>query len=91
MRGAHEQVLDEIAVLHVHAGHTTAASLLLAVGGQRQGLDVAGVGDRDHHLLIGDQVLDVDLVLGVGDVSASLVAEALGDLGQLLLDDRKHA
>ena len=65
VRGADEQVLDEVAVLHVHPGHAAAAALLLAVGGQRQRLDVAGLGDRDHHLLVGDQVLDVDLVLGV--------------------------
>ena len=91
MRGAHEQVLDEVAVLHVHPGDPASAALLLAVGGQRQRLDVAGLGDRDHHLLVGDQVLDVDLVLGVGDLRAPLVAEALRDLRELLLDDRQHA
>ena len=77
MRGAHEQVLDEVAFLHFHPGHAAPAALLLAVGGQRQGLDVAALGDRYHHLLVGDQVLDVDLVLGVGDLRAALVAEAL--------------
>ena len=88
---ADEQVLDEVAVLHVHAADAAAAAVLLAVGVQRQRLDVAGVGDRDHHLLVGDQVLDVDLALGVDDLGAPLVAEALADLEQLLLDDREHA
>ena len=91
VRGAHEQVLDEVAVLHVHARHAAPAALLLAVGGERQRLDVAGLRDRDHHLLVGDQVLDVDLVLGVADLRAPLVAEALGDLRELLLDDGQHA
>ena len=73
-------MLDVVVVLHVHPGHADAAAALLAVGGERQRLDVAGVGDRDHHLLVGDQVLDVDLALGVGDLGAPLVAVGLGDL-----------
>ena len=84
-------MLDEVAVLHVHPGHAAPAALLLAVGGQRQRLDVAGVGDRDHHLLVGDQVLDVDLVLGMGDLRSPLIAEALGESRELLPDDRQHA
>ena len=91
VRRADEEVLDEVAVLHVHAHDAAAAAVLLAVGVQRQRLDVAGVGDRDHHLLVGDQVLDVDVALGVDDLGAALVAEALADLEQLLLDDREHA
>ena len=86
MRRGHEQVLDVVVVLRVHAGHADAAAMLLTVGGERQRLDVAGVRDRDHHLLIGDQVLDVDLALGEGDLGATLVAVLLGDLGELFLD-----
>jgi hypothetical protein len=48
------------------------------------------VRDRDDHLLVGDQVLDVDLVLGVGDLGAPVVAVALLDLEQLLLDQAHH-
>ena len=77
VRRGDEQVLDVVVVLHVHAGDADAAAALLAVGRQRQRLDVAGVGDRDHHLLVGDQVLDVDLALGVRDLGAALVAVAL--------------
>ena len=86
MGGADEEVLDVVAVLHVTALDPAATALLGAVGGQRQRLDVAGVGDRDDHLLVGDQVLDVDLVLAGRDVGAALVGEALGDLPELLLD-----
>ena len=66
-----------------------AAAALLAVGGERQRLDVARVRDRDDHLLVGDQVLDVEVVLGRRDLRAALVAVALGDLEQLLLDQRE--
>ena len=91
MRGGDEQMLDVVVVLHVHAGHADPAPTLLAVGRQRQRLDVARVGDRDDHLLVGDQVLDVDLALGVGDLGAALVAVGLGDLSQLVLDQAVDA
>jgi hypothetical protein len=84
-------VLDVVAVLHVHPGHADAAAVLLAVRGQRQRLDVARLRDRDDHLLVGDQVLDVDLVLGGRDLGAAIVGEALGDLAQLLLDEAQDA
>jgi hypothetical protein len=84
--GGDEQVLDVVVFLHVHAGDADPAPALLAVGRQRQRLDVARVGDRDHHLLVGDQVLDVDLALGVDDLGPPLVAVGLGDLRQFLLD-----
>jgi hypothetical protein len=82
-----EEVLDVVVLLHVHPGHAHAAAALLAIRGQRQRLDVARLRDRDDHLLVGDQVLDVELVLGVRDLGAALVAIALGDLRQLLLDE----
>ena len=42
MRGD-EEVLDVVLFLEVHAGHAVAAAPLLAVGGDRQPLDVAGL------------------------------------------------
>ena len=63
------------------------AAVLRAVGGDRQALDVAGGGDGDDHLLHGDHVLDVDLVLGGQDLGAAVVAVHLLDLEELLLDD----
>src|SRR4051794_22843136 len=47
VRRAHEEVLDVVAVLHVHPGHADAPAPLLTVGSQRQRLDVAAAGDRD--------------------------------------------
>ena len=73
-----EEVLDLVFFFEVHAGDADAAALLLAVGGDGQALDVAGLGDRDHHLLLGDQVFDVDLALVRHDLGAAVVVvEAL--------------
>jgi hypothetical protein len=89
VRRADEQVLDVVVFLEVHAGDANPATALLAVGGQRQRLDVARVRDRDDHLLVGDQILDVEVVLARGDHRAPLIAVALADLRQLLLDQRE--
>jgi hypothetical protein len=79
-------MLDEVAVLHVHSGHTAAAALLLAIGPERQRLDVASLRDRDHHLLVGDQVFNVDLILTRRDQRAAFICEALINFAELLLD-----
>ena len=87
VRRADVQVLDVVALLEVHPHHADAAAALLAVGRKRQALHVARAGDRDHHLLVGDHVLDVHVALEVGDLGAPLVAVTLLELVQLLHDD----
>ena len=84
-------MLDVVVVLHVHPGDALAPAVLHPVGGQRQRLDVAGLRDRDDHLLVGDQVLDVHVVFGVGDLRAPVVAVGLADLEQLLADEGHDA
>ena len=91
MRRAHEEVLDVVAVLHVHPGDADPAAVLHAVGRERQRLDVARLRDRDDHLLVGDQVLDVEVVLGGRDLRPALVAVGLRDLGELLIEDAVDA
>ena len=86
MRRADVEVLDVVALLHLHPHHPDAAAVLLAVGDQGQALDVAGVGERDHHLLVGDHVLDVHVALEVGELGPAFVAVALVELVQLLDD-----
>ena len=46
--------------------------------------------ERKNALLLLDQILDVDLVLDVLNLGAALVAELVGDGGQLLLEDLAH-
>ena len=82
-----EEVLDLVLFFEVHAGDADAAALLLAVGGDRQALDVAGLGDGDHHLLLGDEVFDVDVALVGHDLGAAVVVVEALDLAQLALDD----
>ena len=87
MRGGDEEVLDVVALFEVHPHDPDAAPVLGAIGRDRQALDVAGGSDGDDHLLDGDHVLDVDLVLGGEDLGAAVVAVHLLDLEQFLLDD----
>ena len=50
-------------------------------------LTVAGVGDGHDHILVGDEVLDIQVLLNLADLGAALVAKLLGDLAHLFLDD----
>ncbi len=74
VRRGHEQVLDVVLVLQVHPHHADATPPLLAVRRDRETLDVAGAGDRDHHVLLGDQVLELELALGGHDLGPAIVA-----------------
>ena len=91
VRRGDEQVLDPVVVLRVHPHHAHAPALLLAVGGGGDALDVAGLRDRDDHVLFADQLLEVELALRGQDLGAAVVAEAAAELAQLVLDDRVDA
>src|SRR5882762_1823835 len=85
--GGDEQVLDPVVFLRMGGDHPPAAAPLAPVGGHRQSFDIARVGHGDHHVLFGDQVFDRELALIGDDLGASLVAEALGQLRELLLEN----
>ncbi len=85
VRAGDEEVLDLVFFLEIHAGHADAAALLLAVGGDRDALHVAGLGDGDGHLLFGDEVFEVDLALVRHDLGAAVVVVQALDLEQLAL------
>ena len=69
-----DEVLDVVLVLQLHAHDADAAAPLLAVGRHRQALDVARARDRDDHVLLGDQVLELEIALGGDDLRAPVVA-----------------
>ena len=55
-------------------------------------LDVPAAGDRDHHLLFGDEVFDGHVAVEARhDVRAALIAVLRHDLGEFVGDDRALA
>src|SRR6266545_3534738 len=82
-----EEVLDPVVFLLMSGDHALAATPLPAIGRYGQALDVAGVGHGDDHVLFGDQVLDREFALIGDDLGAPLVAEDVGELAQLFLQD----
>ena len=60
MIGGGEELLYEVVLGRMQPGYPLAASLLLLVIGQRGTLDVAAAGQGDDHILIGNEVFNVD-------------------------------
>ena len=87
MRGAHEEVRDDVVLLQRGALHALAAAPLRAVEVGLGALRVAGAGDRDDHVLDGDEVLDGDVAVVGDELGAPVVAVLLDDLGELVADD----
>ena len=88
MRARDEEVLDEVLVLEAHSLDALAAALLGTVGGNRGALHVAGVCHGNDHVLVGDEVLDVELLGALdGNLGTALIGELALDLAHLVLDD----
>ena len=87
VHGRNKHLVDDVVLFKVDARHALAATLLGAIGGHRDALDVAGVGDGHDHVLVGNQIFDVQVLLDMADLGAALVAELLGNLAHLFLDD----
>ena len=82
-----EEVDDEVLLLRLHAGHALASAPLRAVDGRRHAFDVSRVRDRDHDVLLGNQILDFHVVGLEFDRRAAVVAELLLHLEELGLQD----
>ncbi len=91
VRRRDEEMVDVVIVLQLHAAQALPAAALGAIRRDRQALDVALVGDGDDHLLLGDEVLQVDVAFAGHDLRAPLVGVALADLQQLGSDQRIDA
>ncbi len=87
VRHGDEQVNDALLLLGLHPQQPLATAVLLLVGVERQPLDVAVAGDHDDHLLIGYEVLDVQLPVVDEDLGLAVITVALPHLQQLALDD----
>src|SRR5215217_5738693 len=81
-----EEVIDVIALFQLHPGDAHPAATLLAERVDGDALEVAAVGDGDNHLLLGDEVLDLEVHALLGrDRRPALVGVGRPDLAQLLL------
>src|SRR5262245_15100551 len=87
VRRCHEEVVDDVFFAGAHADPAAAAASLAPVLGNRGALDVAGSGDGDRDVLVGDQVLDAELALGVHDLGATRIGKPVLDGLQLVNDD----
>jgi hypothetical protein len=82
-----EDVADHVFFLEVRPADPLAAATLTLEVLDRLTLDVAGARHGDDDVLLGDQVLEVELALVGPERGSSRVRVLLPDLEQLLLDD----
>src|SRR5438105_1471721 len=87
VRGGDEEVFDDVFLFRLHASHALAAAALAAVGLDVRALDVARARDGDHHLLVGEEILDRQLRRLGENLGAPRVRVPLFDLEQLPFDD----
>ena len=83
-------VLGVVVLPGGHGADALAAPALSPVGGLGQALHVPKVGQRDHHIVHGDQVGDVDFALDGGNLRAPGIGELVFDFGELVLDDAQQ-
>src|SRR5919112_2010856 len=87
VRRRDKEVVDVVALFEFHSGDAHPTTALLAEGVDGDALQVTAVGDGDHHLLLGYEVLylEVDALLG-RDRRPAIVRVGRPDLAELLLD-----
>ena len=54
-------------------------------------LDVPGMGDRHHHVFLGNQIFNLDVRRGLHDLGTPLVSIGVPDRDQLLFDHIQSA
>src|ERR1700730_10840915 len=80
VRRGDKEVLDEILLARSGADAALAAARLVTIDVDRSALDVARVAHGNGHLLVFDQVLDLDFLHAVHDLRATVVAIGLEHL-----------
>ena len=86
VRAGHKHLRGVVRLLHVHAGYAAAAAVLRPVDGGGNTLHIPFMGHGDHHVFFLDQVFDIDIVFGHGQLTAPFVAVFVADLADLGLD-----
>ena len=80
-------MLHPVVLLGPHPVQAAAAPALPPVGRDGNALDVAGVRDRDDHVLVGDQVLHREVAFLAHYLRAPVVSEPFQQVVQLTLED----
>ncbi len=80
-------VVDEVLIPRRASLHSNSAARLGAVLCQRSSLDVAQMRNRDDHVLIGVEVLRVELTCGRTDFCPSRISILVLEFDSLCLDD----
>ena len=87
VRRGDEELVDEVLLAGLHADLAAPAAPLRAVDRRGRALDVAGVRDRDDHVLFLDEVLHADLGLVGDDLGAARLGVLRAALLELAHDD----
>ena len=80
-------MLDEVLLDGARPGGTLPPPLLTAEAGDRETLDKTPVGNGDHHVLLGDHVLNGEFLCRLHHLASTTVPVFLLHLSQLVLDD----
>ena len=92
VRVGHEEVRHGVLLDGAGADDALAAARLAPVGDERLALDVAAPRDGDDDVLVGDEVLVGELLVGAAlDARAAVLAVPDVQLAQLVADDLEHA
>ncbi len=87
MSGVDDELGDEVLFAGLHAEAAGATSALLSIGGDGRALEVAGVGDGDGDLLVGDEVFELEFGGLVDDLGAAGVAVLGANFGEFFDDE----
>ena len=77
-------MLDEILVAGVRPLCSHSATVLCAEFAELSALDVAAVGYGDDHIVVGIEVLGVEVACGIVDVGAARLAVLVADLDKFV-------
>ena len=88
MGARRKQMFDRILVLRLGTFQPLSSTSLGTIGTDGRSLDVTSMTDRHHHVLFGDQILNIDVAeFFTGDLGATFIPMLLDDLIQVISDD----
>ncbi len=90
MGRGHQQILDIVIIDGLHTFDAPSASVLGLEIVDGHSLDIAKRSHGDHRILVGDQILIVDIMLIGADLAAAVVAVLFCDGIHLILDDAQQ-